>query len=143
MDLTELKKRREAKILEHKQKKRAYYLKSKILKEQNEVTKINSIDYEIELFGGNFAEKLKDIAKKQKKHIESREVLINQKIQEYRDKKQTYYKKNKEIRLEYDKDYRDKKKKQLKEYRKEYYRKNKEKILEQQKQNRINKKLEK
>ena len=143
MDLTELKKRREAKLSEHKRKKRAYYLKSKMQKKQNEIKKINSIDYEVELFGGNFAEKLRDIAKKQKLHIESREEIINKKIAEYRFKKQKYYEEHKEVRLEYDKEYRDKKKEKLKEYRKEYYRKNKEKILTQQKQNRINKKLEK
>jgi len=142
MDLTELKKRREAKLLEHKRKKRAYYLKSKMNKKQNEVKKINSIDYEVELFSGNFAEKLKDIAKKQKQHIESREEIISKKIHEYRLKKQKYYEEHKETRLEYDKEYRDKKKEKLKEYRKEYYRKNKEKILMQQKQNRLNKKLE-
>ena len=142
MDLTELKQKREAKLLEHKRKKRAYYLKSKMQKKQNSVKKINSIDYEIELFGGNFAEKLKDIAKKQKLHMESREEIISIKIQEYRDKKQKYYEEHKETRLEYDKEYRDKKKEKLKEYRKEYYRKNKEKILKQQKQNRLNKKLD-
>jgi hypothetical protein len=143
MDLSELKKRREAKLLEHKRKKRAYYLKSKINKKQNDIKRINSIDYEVELFGGNFAEKLRDIARKQKLHIQSREEVIKKKIEEYRTKKQKYYEENKEIRLEYDKEYRDKKKEKLKEYRKEYYRQNKDKILEQQKQNRLNKKLEK
>lgn len=143
MDLSELKKLREEKLLEHKRKKRAYYLKSKMHRKQSQVKKINSIDYEIELFGGNFAEKLRDIAKKQKLHIESREEIIKKKIQEYRKKKQKYYEEHKESRLEYDKDYRDKKKEKLREYRKEYYRKNKEKILAQQKQNRLNKKLEK
>jgi len=143
MDLTELKRRRDEKLLEHKRKKRAYYLKSKMQKQQTDMRKINSIDYEAELFGGNFTEKLRDIAQKQKKHMKSREVVISKKIQEYRLKKQQYYAQNKELRLEYDKEYRDKKKEKLKEYRKEYYKKNKEKILEQQKQNRINKKLEK
>jgi len=142
MDLSELKKRREEKLLEHKRKKRAYYLKSKMLKKKTEVKKINSIDYEVELFGGNFADKLRDIAKKQKLHIQSREEIIQKKITEYRTKKQKYYEEHKETRLEYDKEYRDKKKEKLKEYRKEYYRKNKEKILAQQKQNRLNKKLE-
>jgi len=120
MDLNELKKRREAQILEHKQKKRAYYLKSKIQKKHTDFPTIDSVDYEIELFSGNLFEKLRDIAKKQKNHIKSREETIHKKIQEYRDKK----------------------KEQLKIYRKEYYQKNKEKILQQQKQNRINKKLE-
>jgi len=142
MDLTELKRKREEKLLEHKRKKRAYYIKSKMQKKQEKTGKVNLIDYEVELFSGNFSEKLRDIAKKQKKHIESREDVINTKIQEYRSKKQQYYEKNKEFRLEYDKEYRDKKKEKLKEYRKEYYRKNKEKILTQQKENRINKKLE-
>jgi len=142
MDLSELKKLREEKLLEHKRKKRAYYLKSKMNKKQEEIKKVNSIDYEVELFGGNFAQKLKDIAKKQKLHIESREEKINKKIEEYRSKKQKYYEEHKKTRLEYDKEYRDKKKEKLKEYRKEYYRKNKEKILLQQKKNRLNKKLE-
>jgi len=143
MNLAELKIIREKKLLEHKRKKRAYYLKSKMQKQQSNTKKIDSVDYEIELFGGNFAEKLRDIAKKQKQHMESRQEIIGTKIQEYRSKKKQYYVENKEYRLEYDKEYRDKKKEKLKEYRKEYYKKNKEKILLQQKQNRLNKKLEK
>ena len=143
MDLAELKKIRESKILEHKRKKRAYYLKTKMQKKQANAKKINSIDYEVELFGGNFAEKLKEIAKKQKIHIESREEIIKKKIEEYRNKKQKYYSEHKESRLEYDKVYRDKKKEKLKEYRKEDYKKNREKILAQQKENRLNKKMEK
>ncbi len=143
MDLTELKQIRESKILEHKRKKRAYYLKTKMQKKQANTKKINSIDYEVELFGGNFAEKLKEIAKKQKLHIESREEIIRNKIQEYKNKKQKYYTDHKELRLEYDKVYRDKKKEKLKEYRKEYYKQNREKILAQQKANRLNKKMEK
>jgi len=142
MDLSELKKIREANILEHKRKKRAYYLKTKMQKKQTLTKKINSIDYEVELFGGNFAQKLKEIAKKQKLHIESREDVIKQKIQDYKDKKKNYYNDNKQIRLEYDKIYREKKKEELKEYRKEYYKKNKEKILAQQKENRLTKKME-
>ncbi|PIF04089.1 MAG: hypothetical protein CSA86_03065 [Arcobacter sp.] len=142
MDLSELKRLREEKLLEHKRKKRAYYLKSKMNKKQKDIKKVNSIDYQIELFGGDFTQKLKDIAQKQKKHIDSREILIKQKIEEYRSKKQKYYKEHKKTRLEYDKEYRDKKKEKLKEYRREYYKKNKEKILLQQKQNRLNKKLE-
>jgi len=143
MDLIELKKIRESKILEHKRKKRAYYLKAKMQKKQSLTKKINSIDYEVELFGGNFANKLKEIAKKQKQHIESREEIIKNKILEYKNKKQQYYNEHKETRLEYDKAYRDKKKEKLKEYRKEYYKQNKEKILAQQKENRIKKKMEK
>ncbi len=142
MDLIELKKIRESKILEHKRKKRAYYLKAKMQKKQSLTKKINSIDYEVELFGGNFASKLKEIAKKQKLHIESREEIIKKKILEYKNKKQQYYNEHKETRLEYDKVYRDKKKEKLKEYRKEYYKQNKEKILAQQKENRIKKKME-
>ena len=146
MDLQELKKIRENKLLEHKRKKRAYYLKSKMQKKQKLESiskKVNSIDYEVELFGGNFSQKLKEIAKKQKLHMESREELIRNKILEYKEKKQQYYSQHKEMRLEYDKAYRDKKKEKLKEYRKEYYRKNKEKILAQQKANRLKKKMEK
>lgn len=142
MDLNELKRIREEKLLEHKRKKRAYYLKSKMQKKQNAPKKINSIDYEVELFSGNFAEKLKEIAKKQKLHVQSREDIIKQKIEEYRNKKQKYYTQHKETRLEYDKEYRDKKREQLKEYRKEYYKKNREKILQQQKENRLKKKME-
>ncbi|MEA3513081.1 MAG: hypothetical protein U9R37_05720 [Campylobacterota bacterium] len=143
MDLEELKKRRNAKILEHKRKKRAYYLKAKMQKKQSEPKKIVPVDYEVELFSGNFAQKLKEIAKKQKLHIESRESIINKKVQEYKNKKQDYYAEHKESRLEYDKEYREKKKEELKEYRKEYYRKNKEKILAQQKANRLKQKMEK
>lgn len=111
-------------------------------KKQSSMKKINSVDYEVELFSGNFAEKLKEIAKKQKLHVQSREDIIKNKIQEYKKKKQDYYNKHKETRLEYDKEYRDKKKERLKEYRKEYYRKNREKILAQQKDNRLKKKME-
>lgn len=145
MDLEQLKKLREAKLKEHKRKKRAYYLKAKMQKKQVESKrKINdSVDYEIELFGGDFAQKLKEIAKKQHKHIQSREDIIKLKISEYKKKKQDYYEKHKETRLEYDKEYRDKKKEELKEYRKEYYQKNKAKILAQQKTNREKKKLQK
>lgn len=143
MDLTELKKIREEKLLEHKRKKRAYYLKSKMQKKQTSIAKkVQSIDYEVELFGGNFADKLKEIAKKQRLHVQSREEIIKIKIEEYKNKKQQYYNQNKETRLEYDKEYRDKKKEKLKEYRKEYYKKNKEKILEQQKANRQKNKME-
>ncbi|MEA3383947.1 MAG: hypothetical protein U9Q20_04620 [Campylobacterota bacterium] len=143
MNLDELKKRREANILAHKKKKKAYYLKTKLLKSQKENSqKVESINYEVELFGGNFALKLKEIAKKQKQHMDSREDIIKQKILEYREKKKNYYNDNKEQRLEYDKEYREQKKEKLKEYRKEYYRKNKEKILAKQKENRLKQKLE-
>ena len=142
MDLSELKKIREANILEHKRKKRAYYLKTKMQKKQTNVKKIDSIDYGVELFSGNFAQKLKEIAKKQKHHIESREDIIKKKMQEYKEKKKNYYNENKQMRLEYDKAYRDKKKEELKEYRREYYKKNREKILAQQRKNRLTKKME-
>ncbi len=142
MDLAELKKIREEKLLEHKRKKRAYYLKSKMQKKQVATKKVSSIDYEVELFSGNFADKLKEIAKKQKLHVQSREEIIKNKIEEYKNKKQKYYSQNKEIRLEYDKEYRDKKKEKLREYRKEYYKKNRDKILQQQKENRLKKKME-
>lgn len=144
MDLAELKKLREEKLLEHKRKKRAYYLKSKMQKKQKRAQKVaSSIDYEVELFSGNFSEKLKEIAKKQMMHIQSREDIIKNKIDEYKKKKQDYYNKHKKSRLEYDKEYRDKKKEQLKQYRKDYYQRNKEKILAQQKANREKKKMEK
>ena len=144
MNLEELKKRREANILAHKKKKKAYYLKTKLQKTQaTNAQKVGAVNYEVELFGGNFALKLKEIAKKQREHIDSREDIIKQKIQEYREKKKNYYEDHKNERLEYDKEYRQKKKEALKEYRKEYYRQNRESILAKQKQNRLNKKLEK
>jgi len=80
MDLDELKRRREANLLAHKKKKKAYYLKTKLQNRKTDLTKIASVDYEIELFSGDFARKLKEIAQKQKKHIESREDIIKQKI---------------------------------------------------------------
>lgn len=145
MDLAELKKRREDNLKAHKKKKRAYYLKSKLQKKDTKLLdqKPDKIDYEVELFGGSFAQKLKEIAKKQKAHIESREEIIKLKIKEYQDKKHNYYLKNKNERLEYDKEYREKKKEKLREYRKEYYRKNKERILAKQKEHRENIKMEK
>ena len=142
MDLDELKKRREENLLAHKKKKRAYYLKTKLKKRELDLKKYGSIDYEVELFSGNFASKLREIAKKQKEHIESREEIIKKKISEYKEKKQNYYTEHKEQRLEYDKEYREKKKETLKEYRKEYYRKNRVAILAKQKENRLNKKME-
>ncbi|HIP13499.1 MAG TPA: hypothetical protein EYG97_02875 [Arcobacter sp.] len=145
MNLDELKKRREANILKHKQKKKAYYLKAKLSKENENSSKPKVIDYEKELFSGSsidFASKMQEIAKKQKLHIESREDIIIQKMQEYKDKKQDYYNTNKKQRLQYDKEYRESKKEDLKAYRKEYYRKNKEKILARQKEARQIKKEE-
>ena len=69
MDLAELKKRREENLLAHKKKKRAYYLKTKLKTRGSNIDKFASIDYEVELFGGDFALKLKEIAKKQKEHV--------------------------------------------------------------------------
>ena len=46
MDLEELKRRREANILAHKKKKKAYYLKTKLQKNQMQnIQKINAINY--------------------------------------------------------------------------------------------------
>ena len=129
MDLSELKKLREKKILEHKRKKREYYLKSKANKTVRKV-----IDYKEELSDKNFAQKIKDIAKAQKAHVDDRKDLIVAKINDYKNKKREYYEENKEKRLEYDKEYREKKKEQLREYRRDYYKKNKEKILAKQKE---------
>ncbi len=143
MDLHELKKRREENLLAHKKKKRAYYIKTKLKNREKNIEKFSAIDYEVELFGGDFALKLKEIAKKQRDHIDSREEIIRKKILEYKAKKQDYYCEHKEKRLEYDRIYREKKKEKLKEYRKEYYRQNREAILAKQKENRLNKKLEK
>lgn len=136
MNLEELKRKREENLLIHKKKKQAYYIKSKFKNNIEGKRKVSSINYEDELFSGNFNLKIKEIVKKQKKHIESREELIQKRIEEYREKKHNYYSKHKEKRLEYDKEYREKKKEELKLYRKEYYRKNKEKILAKQKENR-------
>ena len=97
------------------------------------------VDYEKELFGGDlpsFTAKIKEIAKKQKTHIQDREEVIVAKIEEYRNKKKDYYLENKDKRLRYDKDYRIKKKEDLKSYRKEYYERNKEKILAKQREHR-------
>jgi hypothetical protein len=146
MNLEELKKRREANLQTHKKKKRAYYLKAKLQKKsiEDSIQKTKKvINYEVELFGSDFGAKLKEIAKKQRAHIESREEIIRNKILDYQKKKKEYYLKHKNERLEYDKEYREKKKEKLKEYRKEYYKKNREKILAKQKENRLKKKLKK
>lgn len=135
MNLDELKKIRKANIKAHKEKKKAYYLKKKLEKTPKE-KQSKLIDYEKELFSGNFAQKIKEIIHKQKVYVDDREDIIKAKIQEYRDKKQQYYLQNKQERLQYDKEYREKKKETLKAYRKEYYQKNKKKILAKQKETR-------
>ena len=124
MNLEELKKLREKNFSKHKQKKRAYYLKSKLKKE---------IDYEEELRDDGFLQKMKDIVKSQKLYMDSREDAIKMKIKEYQSSKRDYYEQNKEKRLEYDKEYRERKKEQLKEYRQKYYEKQKEKKIEEEK----------
>ena len=140
MDIDKLKKNIKENFLEHKQKKRNYYLKKKL---ENSISKKNGpnqtrapIDYAKELEASGFAEKLKEIAKKQKLHIDDRKEVIVAKLQEYKEQKQQYYQENKEKRLEYDKEYREQKKEELKQYRKNYYAKNKERILERQKESR-------
>lgn len=133
LNLNELKKLREENFKRHKNKKREYYLKSKQKEPQNRYKNYEAIDYEKELNSENFSENIKLIAKKQKEHIDNRKEQIVKKIEEYREKKQIYYKQNKNDRLQYDKEYREKKKEKLKEYRREYYRKNREKILAKQK----------
>lgn len=134
MDLNELKKLRQEKILAHKRKKREYYLKNK----QKKIVR-KEIDYSKELDDEHFAQKIKDIAKAQKQHVDNRKLLITQKINDYKSKKREYYEENKEKRLEYDKEYREKKKEQLREYRREYYQRNKEKNLTKQKKEISNK----
>lgn len=136
MDLEELKKLREKKFQEHKAKKRQYYLKKKLEKQREKSKKRAFIDYENELKLDGFDQKIKDIAKKQKIHIDERKDQITAKLEEYRLKKQEYYQRNKEKRLEYDKAYRERKKEELKEYRRQYYLKNKEKILQRQREKR-------
>lgn len=132
-NLEELKRLREANFTNHKKKKRAYYLKSKEKNSQPKYKNYKEIDYSNELNSENFAKNIKIIAQKQKAHVDDRKEQILLKIEEYKEKKQTYYQKNKEKRLEYDKIYRENKKEELKEYRKEYYKKNRNKILEKQK----------
>jgi hypothetical protein len=132
MNLEELKKLREKNFLKHKKKKKEYYLKNKATKKVSR----KEIDYEQELNSVNFANKIKEIARVQKAHVDDRKDLIIEKINEYKEKKKEYYSLNKEKRLEYDKDYREKKKEELREYRKDYYKKNKEKILAKQKEKR-------
>ncbi len=136
MDLEELKRIRKANIRAHKEKKKAYYLKKK-LEKMPKTAPQGAIDYEAELFSGNFSRKIQEIAKKQKTYVDDRKDIITAKIQEYREKKQQYYLEHKEQRLEYDKIYREKKKENLKAYRKEYYQKNKKKILIKQKESRL------
>jgi len=133
MDLEELKRIRKANIIAHKKKKRAYYLKRKQANTQRKTLNLKVIDYENELFSGNFIDKIKEIAKKQKLYVDNRQEAISIKIEEYRKKKQRYYEENKKNRLKYDKEYREKKKKDLQAYRKAYYQKNREKILARQK----------
>ena len=128
MNLDDLKKLREEKFLAHKRKKRAYYLKNKATKNIRK-----EIDYSKELDEEHFAQKIKDIAKAQKAHVDNRKDLIIAKINDYKNKKREYYEENKEKRLEYDKEYRENKKEELREYRRNYYQKNKEKILAKQK----------
>jgi len=129
MNLEELKKLREKNFLEHKKKKKEYYLKNKAMKKAPR----KEIDYAQELNSENFASKIKEIAKVQKAHVDDRKDLIIAKINEYKKKKKEYYSLNKEKRLEYDREYRENKKEELREYRRNYYQKNKEKILAKQK----------
>jgi hypothetical protein len=140
MDLEELKRIRIANIKAHKEKKKAYYLKKKL--EGKNIKEPKPIDYAKELFSGNFKDKIREIAKKQKLYVDDRKDVIVAKMQEYKEKKQQYYKENKKQRLEYDKMYRQKKKDDLKAYRREYYQKNREKILAQQKASRLLRKSE-
>ncbi len=135
MDLEELKRIRKANIKAHKEKKKAYYLKKKLEKSPNHKP-ANAIDYEEELFSGNFTKKIQEIAKKQKLYVDDRKDIISAKIKEYKERKQQYYLEHKKERLEYDKEYREKKKEDLKSYRKEYYQKNKKNILAKQRESR-------
>ncbi len=136
-NLQELKRIREENFKKHKNKKREYYLKSKDKNSTPKYKSYKEVNYSEELNDENFVKNIKLIAKKQKSHMENREVQILEKMLEYKKKKQKYYKNNKERRLEYDKEYREKRKEELKRYRREYYRKNREKILQQQKEKRL------
>jgi len=132
MNLEELKKIRQEKLLAHKRKKREYYLKNK-LKKQN-IKPIHN--YDKDLNDLNFDFKIKEIIKQQKEHVDSRKEKIVKKIKQYKEKKQEYYLSNKSKRLEYDKNYREEKKEELKEYRKTYYKEHKNAILAKQKEKR-------
>src|SRR5574344_1951752 len=101
MNLQKLKKLREKNFSKHKEKKRAYYLKSKIKKE---------IDYEDELKDDGFLKKMQEIVKSQRLYMDSRQETIKKKIEEYQILKRDYYEQNKEKRLEYDREYRERKK---------------------------------
>ena len=87
MNLEELKKLREKNFSKHKEKKRAYYLKSKIKKE---------IDYEDELKDDGFLKKMQEIVKSQRLYMDSRQETIKKKIEEYQILKRDYYEQNKE-----------------------------------------------
>lgn len=136
MDLEELKRVRKENMLAHKKKKREYYLKQKLAKQASSKPLKPEIDYSKELNGDFFTQTIKEIAKKQKSHVDSRKEKIIQKLKDYKEQKQKYYEENREKRLQYDKDYREKKKEELREYRREYYQKNRKKILEKQKEKR-------
>ncbi len=122
MKLEELKKIREKNFLKYKNKKKEYYLKRKI---QKKSSKQDFIDYEEELSGANFEEKIRQIVKTQKQYVDNRIDKIILKIEEYKLQKHNYYKNNKKQRLDYDKEYREAKKDELKKYRKKYYERNK------------------
>ena len=124
MNLEELKKLREKNFSKHKEKKRAYYLKSKIKKE---------IDYEDELKDDGFLKKMQEIVKSQRLYMDSRQETIKKKIEECQILKRDYYKKNKEKKIKNDRENRERKKEQLKAYRQKYYEKQKEKKLEEEK----------
>lgn len=127
MNLEELKKIRENNFLNHKKKKKGYYLKNKFQKNENSI-----IDYEKELNEENFLLKIKQIAHNQKLYVDSRKDSIVKKLDEYKELKKEYYNQNKEKRLKYNKEYREKRKEELKEYRKEYYKKQKEEKLQKE-----------
>ncbi|WP_252981508.1 hypothetical protein [Aliarcobacter butzleri] len=69
------------------------------------------IDYEKELNDDNFLLKMKSIASQQKQYIDNRKESIVAKINDYKESKKAYYEQNKAKRLEYDKEYRERKKK--------------------------------
>jgi hypothetical protein len=80
MNLDQLKNLREKNFSNHKKKKKAYYLKTKALKEGKKI----EIDYAQELNTKNFHSKIKEIAKAQKAHVDDRKDLIIAKINEYK-----------------------------------------------------------
>jgi hypothetical protein len=83
-----------------REKKREYYRRSReaqghTVKDKSQVETIyGNVDYKKEFTKDNILDSLKDIARKQKDYIESREQRIRKKVEEYRAQKRAYYRDN-------------------------------------------------